>query len=123
MITVGVVRLRPDGTGYRTSCTVKPQKPVEARTTAVHGLTDEMLADQPPFKAYAQHLLQRTGPGATVQPVRQCRPRDIMSRTIAAERNPMNRLRTMARRALRPEGSEAEAERRARRAYEDPSAQ
>ena len=58
MIAVGAVRLRPDGTGYRTAYTVKPQKPVEARTTAVHGLTDEMLADQPPFKAHAQQILE-----------------------------------------------------------------
>ena len=58
VIAVGIARLRPDGTGYRDAYTVKPGRPVDPLTTAVHGLTDEMLADLPPFKAYAERILE-----------------------------------------------------------------
>ena len=58
VIALGVARLRPDGTGYRTAYTVKPRKPVEPETTAIHGLTNEMLADLPPFDTYAQQIVE-----------------------------------------------------------------
>ena len=43
-----------------------------------------------------------------------------MSRTIAAERNLLNRLRAAPRDILGAEASDAEVEARARRAYEGP---
>ncbi len=58
LISIGIVRLRPDGTGYKVGYTVRPTQPVTAETTAVHGFTDEILKGLPPFSEYADRILE-----------------------------------------------------------------
>lgn len=40
---------------------VNPGVPIEASTTAVHGITNEDVADKPPFRAYASDILTLFG--------------------------------------------------------------
>ena len=55
IVDIGVVAI--DGTVYL-DCLVKPAKPIPPGATAVHGITDEMVADAEPWKVVYGWLLE-----------------------------------------------------------------
>ncbi len=57
IVQIGVVRLLPDGQRQRYNTLVRPGIPIPAEATAVHGITDEMVAHAPPLEAVAGELL------------------------------------------------------------------
>ena len=53
-------------TGRRFHEYINPGRSIDDGAVAVHGITDEMLRDKPPFKAIAQELLEFLGDAALV---------------------------------------------------------
>ena len=53
---LGIVRLKPDGTGFAKLYTVNPERPICPGSSAVHGITDEMVKDLPRFESYAPSI-------------------------------------------------------------------
>ena len=58
MIALGVVRCRPDGTGYKACYTVNPGRRIDPRTTAIHGITDDLVRGLPPIGHYADRIVE-----------------------------------------------------------------
>ncbi len=58
IVRISVLRLEPDGRRSLRSEIVDPGVPIPAGATAVHGITDEDVADRPPFRAYARALAE-----------------------------------------------------------------
>lgn len=58
IVEIGIVIAKPDGTLEKKQRYVNPTVPIPAEATAVHGITDEMVADQPTFKQIARSLEQ-----------------------------------------------------------------
>ncbi len=56
IVALAVVKVMPDGERQSRSVTVDPAVPIPAGATAVHGITDDDVAGQPLFKAYAGAL-------------------------------------------------------------------
>ena len=56
IVQVGVVKCRPDGTETEWSTFVNPQVPIPAEAMAVHGITDEKVANAPTFRHLARGL-------------------------------------------------------------------
>ena len=58
IVEIGIVIAKPDGTLEKKQRYVNPTIPIPAESTAVHGITDEMVADMPNFKQIARSLEQ-----------------------------------------------------------------
>jgi DNA polymerase-3 subunit epsilon len=58
IVRISVLRLELDGRKNLRSELVDPGVPIPAGATAVHGITDNDVAGQPPFRAYARALAQ-----------------------------------------------------------------
>ena len=58
IVRISVLRLELDGRKNLRSELVDPGIPIPRGATAVHGITDDDVAGQPPFKAYARALAQ-----------------------------------------------------------------
>ena len=58
IVAIGIVRLRPDRTGFMKLYTVNPKKPISSGSAAVHHLTDELVKDLPDFKTYSQAIMR-----------------------------------------------------------------
>ena len=59
VIEIGCVEmLNRKLTGNRFHCYLNPERPIAAGAQAVHGLTDEFLADKPKFAEVAEELLE-----------------------------------------------------------------
>ena len=56
LVAIAVRRLQPGGTGYHAAYTVRPDRPVDPATAAVHGYTDELLASARPFGYHAREI-------------------------------------------------------------------
>ncbi len=56
IVAVAVVRVEPDGETVSRHRLINPGRPIPAAATAVHGLTDVRVADQPPFRRVARSL-------------------------------------------------------------------
>ncbi len=56
IVELTVLKLQPDGTEELKSARLNPQMPIPPEATAIHGITDEDVADKPTFRQYAQSL-------------------------------------------------------------------
>lgn len=56
IVALAVVKVMPDGERHSRSVKVNPGVPIPPGATAVHGITDDDVADLPAFKAYAGAL-------------------------------------------------------------------
>ena len=57
LVSIGVVVLNPDGTRRRWETLLNPEMPIPPEVTAIHGITDEMVASAPKFKDIAQKFM------------------------------------------------------------------
>jgi DNA polymerase III subunit epsilon len=58
IIEIAVVKIMPDGKKIVKRKLINPEMPIPAASTAVHGITDEMIKDAPTFKQVANELKQ-----------------------------------------------------------------
>ena len=56
IVELTVLKLQPDGTEELKTARLNPQMPIPPEATAIHGITDEDVADKPTFRQYAQSL-------------------------------------------------------------------
>lgn len=56
IVSVGIVKLHPNGKKETFEYFVNPQCAIPAEATAVHGITNEQVADSPPFKEVANEI-------------------------------------------------------------------
>jgi DNA polymerase-3 subunit epsilon len=57
IVQIGIVRLLPDGTRENYQTLVNPEMPIPPEATAVHGITDAMVADAPTLEVVARDVL------------------------------------------------------------------
>ena len=50
IVEIAVLKLHPDGTQEKKEWRVNPEQPIQSQASAVHGITDEMVANEPTFK-------------------------------------------------------------------------
>ena len=50
IVEIAVLKLHPDGTQENKEWRVNPEQPIPSQASAVHGITDEMVANEPTFK-------------------------------------------------------------------------
>lgn len=56
VVEIAILKISPDGAEDFRCKQVNPGVPIPAEATAVHGITDADVADEPPFRAYARSL-------------------------------------------------------------------
>lgn len=61
IVELGAIRIDTDGSMSRYSSLVNPGVPISRRAAAVHGITDQMVADAPFFDVVAQEFMQFAG--------------------------------------------------------------
>lgn len=57
IVQISLIKLFPDGRREKLKRLVNPGIPIPAESTAVHGITDEMVANEPTFKQISKSLL------------------------------------------------------------------
>ncbi len=58
IVEVAVVKLMPDGSRQTRTQRINPEMPIPEASTAVHGITDEDVKNEPPFRDVAHDLAQ-----------------------------------------------------------------
>src|SRR5678810_968286 len=58
IIEIAIVKVRPDGKRSVKRKLIHPQMAIPKQSSDVHGITDEMVKDAPPFKEVAHELKQ-----------------------------------------------------------------
>ena len=58
IVELSIFKVQPDGSKDYRSHRVNPGKPIPAETTAVHGITDEAVAEEPTFRQYAKGVCE-----------------------------------------------------------------
>jgi DNA polymerase-3 subunit epsilon len=61
IVEISVLRVEPDGTRTVRTRRVNPARPIPAGATAVHGIRDEDVAEEPEFRQIARGLLELIG--------------------------------------------------------------
>ena len=56
IVEISVLKISPNGKEEWMSTRVNPEMPIPPKTTAIHGITDEDVADSPTFKEIAKNL-------------------------------------------------------------------
>lgn len=56
IVEIAVVRIDPDGSRHTRCRRVDPERPIPAEATAVHGIRDEDVAGEPPFRKLARGI-------------------------------------------------------------------
>jgi DNA polymerase-3 subunit epsilon len=58
IVEIAIVKILPDGSRQEKIKLINPEMPIPADATAIHGITDEKVADAPTFKQVANELKQ-----------------------------------------------------------------
>jgi DNA polymerase III subunit epsilon len=58
IVEVAIIKILPDGSRIVKRKLINPEMPIPAVTTAIHGITDDMVKDAPTFKQVANELKQ-----------------------------------------------------------------
>lgn len=61
IVEIAALRVEPDGRREERSRRVNPERPIPPAATAVHGIRDEDVRDEPPFRRIARGLLDWIG--------------------------------------------------------------
>ncbi len=56
IVEIAIIKLMPDGTEHEYYRRVNPQMPIPQESTAIHGITDEHVKDEPFFSAIADEV-------------------------------------------------------------------
>ena len=57
IVEISVIKFNPDGSEVEKTVRVNPGMPIPSSATAIHGITDGDVADEPPFHRYAKSFL------------------------------------------------------------------
>lgn len=58
IVQISYIKVMPNGEEIQKNYLVNPERPIPPETTAIHRITDEMVADQPVFKELARKIAQ-----------------------------------------------------------------
>jgi len=58
IVEIALLRLEPDGSRVSRTRRINPERPIPAEATAIHGITDEDVRDEPPFRRIARGLFE-----------------------------------------------------------------
>ena len=61
IVSIAAIRMEPDFSSDERHYLINPGCPIPAEATAVHGITDAMVKDQPKFARYAEGFLEYIG--------------------------------------------------------------
>jgi len=57
IVEIAILKIKPDGTKEMFAKRINPEIPIPAESTAIHGISDEDVKNEPTFKAVAQQVL------------------------------------------------------------------
>lgn len=58
IVEISILKVFPDGKKLSKTWLVNPGIPIPAEATAIHGISDEKVADEPPFKSISKEVYQ-----------------------------------------------------------------
>lgn len=56
IVEIGILKLFPNGNKESRTWMVNPERPIPAEVVAIHGITDEMVSNEPTFKELAHRI-------------------------------------------------------------------